>query len=113
MKGYQITFFTQEGRRHGHTPMAEWLLHVARECGASGCTLVSGREGFGHAGALHSAHFFELADQPQAVMVSADEATCARLFARIDNEDVALSYVKVPVEFGRIGKAAQGGGARA
>ncbi len=26
MQGFQLTFFTPQDRKHGHTPMAEWLL---------------------------------------------------------------------------------------
>jgi len=33
MKGYEIAFFTHEGRRHGTTQMAEWLLLTARNLG--------------------------------------------------------------------------------
>ncbi len=25
MNGYQLTFFTQQNRRHGHQPLAKWL----------------------------------------------------------------------------------------
>ncbi len=105
MKGYQMTFYTRDDCRHHGMPMAEWLLGLARECGTSGGTLLAGKEGFDHAGQFHSAGFFELADQPLAIMVAGDEAACARLLQRIDDEDVALSYTKVAVEFGRIGKA--------
>ncbi len=33
MKGYQLTFFTEQNRRHGHTPIGEWLLKFAMEHG--------------------------------------------------------------------------------
>ncbi|AKK64109.1 DUF190 domain-containing protein [Xanthomonas oryzae] len=104
MKGYQLTFFTSQGARHGHAALCDWVLETARDCGGSGGTVVSGQEGFGHAGLLHSAGFFELADQPLTIMICADASACERLFARIANEDVALPYVKTPVEFGRVGR---------
>lgn len=58
MKGYQLTFFTSQGARHGHAALCDWVLETARDCGGSGGTVVSGQEGFGHAGLLHSAGFF-------------------------------------------------------
>ena len=74
MKGYQLVFFTQQDRRHGKTPLAEWLLGFAREHGAVGGTLFTAAEGFGHDGKVHSAHFFELADQPVGLTVTIEEA---------------------------------------
>jgi PII-like signaling protein len=67
-------------------------------------TLVTGAQGFDHAGKFHSAGFFELADQPVAVTVSVDEQAYRGLMDALAEEDVDLSYVKVPVEFGRVGR---------
>lgn len=105
MKGYQLTFFTAQDRRHGHTPIGEWLLQFAKDNGAAGGTLVGGGIGFDHLGHFHSAHFFELADQPMAITISVGEAACQRLMTALEQEDIHLAYVKVPVEFGHIGKA--------
>lgn len=105
MNGYQLTFFTEQDRRHGHTPLGEWLLAFAMAHGARGGTLVSGAEGVDHLGRLHSGHFFELADQPLAVTVSVDEPACERLMTALAAEAVSVAYVKVPVEFGRVGSA--------
>lgn len=100
MRGFQLTFFTQQNRRHGGSPIGEWLVELAREIGAKGATLTVCTEGFGRDRKLHSAHFFELADQPVEVTmaVSADEAQ--RLFARLREERVSVFYVKTPIEFG-------------
>ncbi|HYA75638.1 MAG TPA: DUF190 domain-containing protein, partial [Burkholderiaceae bacterium] len=101
--GYQITFFTQQDRRHHGKPLADWLVHLAKDMDLRGATLIAASEGFGHHGRIHSAHFFELADQPIEVVmaVTAEEAT--RLFARLRSEGVELFYVKTPVEFGTLG----------
>jgi len=101
MKGYQLTFYTQQDRRHDRESLAEWLLRQAKEQGAQGGTLFSAGESFGHDGRFHSAHFFELADQPVGVMVAVDEATCERLFEVIEQEAVDVFYVKIPAEYGR------------
>lgn len=105
MNGYQITFFTQQDKRHHGKPLADWLLHLAREMGLRGATLIPGSEGFGHHGRIHSAHFFELADQPLEVLVAATADEAERLFARLQAEGVHLFYVKMAVEFGTLGAA--------
>ncbi|KVX69098.1 hypothetical protein WT34_24290 [Burkholderia stagnalis] len=106
MQGYQLTFYTEQNRKHGHQAVCEWLLKFAEQHGASGGTLVTGAQGFDHSGKFHSAGFFELADQPVAVTVSVEEPAYQRLMSALADEDVNLSYVKIPVEFGRIGRAA-------
>lgn len=105
MQGYQLTFFTQQDRRHGFTPLGDWLLQEARRLGIKGATLIAAAEGFGHDRRMHSAHFFDLADQPQEVTmaVTADEAQ--RLFQRLREEKIKIFYVKSPIEFGMTGEA--------
>ncbi len=104
MRGYQLTFFTQQDRTHGGKPLAHWLVEAARAIGIGGATLIGASEGFGHHRRIHSAHFIELADQPVEVVmaVTADEAE--RLFARLKEERVRVFYSKMPVEFGTTGE---------
>jgi PII-like signaling protein len=104
MNGYQITFFTQQDKRHHGKPLADWIVHLAKEMGLPGATMIAASEGYGHHGRLHSVHFFELADQPLEVqlMVSVEDAD--RLFERLKSEKVQLFYVKSFVEFGTLGE---------
>ena len=103
MKGYQMTFFTQQDRIHGNKPLAEWLMLAARDLGLCGATIISASEGFGQHRRIHSAHFFELADQPQEVVVTATEEDSERLFELLKKEGIHLFYVKSLVEFGTLG----------
>ena len=104
MNGFQITFFTQQDRRHHHKPMAEWLLLAARDLGLRGATVVAASEGYGKHRRIHSAHFFELADQPQEVVMAVSEEESQRLFEYLKKEGVHLFYAKTPVEFGVLGE---------
>jgi PII-like signaling protein len=104
MQGFQLTFFTQQDRRHGHVPLGEWLVQEARRLGVSGATVIAGAEGFGHSRRLHSAHFVELADQPVEVLMAVSEAEAERLFERLREEQVRVFYVKTPIEFGTTGQ---------
>jgi uncharacterized protein len=104
MNGYQITFFTEQSKRHHGRPLADWLVHLAQELKLSGATLMAGGEGFGQHGRIHSAHFFELADQPVEVLIAVTSEEAERLFARLKSEGVHLFYVKTAVEFGTLGE---------
>jgi PII-like signaling protein len=104
MKGYQLSFFTQQDHQHGHRPLAEWLLETALQMGIGGATLVSATEGFGQHRRIHSAHFFELADQPVEVTLAVSEADAARLFERLKQEGIDIFYTQAPIEFGMTGQ---------
>lgn len=109
MNGYQITFFTVLNHRHKGKPVGDWLVKLANEMGLGGATLIGAGEGFGHHHRIHSAHFFELADQPQEVVLVASAEEADRLMKRLEAEDVHIFYSKVPVEFGVIGDPAKAG----
>jgi len=103
MQGYQITFFTQQDLRHGHLPLGEWLVQEALKIGAASATLIAASEGFGLDRKLHSAHFFELADQPIEVQMILGETEADRFFERLREEKINVFFVKTPIEFGMIG----------
>lgn len=103
MQGYQLTFFTQQDRTHHGRPLAEWLVEEARCLGVGGATLTAAAEGFGHGGRIHSAHFFELADQPLMVTMAVSEAETERIFERLRQEGISMFYTKTPIEYGMTG----------
>ena len=103
MNGYQVSFITVQNHRHGGRPVAEWLVQLAIEMGLRGATVITAAEGFGKHRRIHSAHFFELADQPIEVVMAVTEEESRRLFERLEAEGVNLFYVKTPVEFGVLG----------
>jgi PII-like signaling protein len=55
-----LTFFTEQNRKHGHQSICNWLLKFAEQRGALDGTLMTGAEGFDHAGKFHSAGFSNL-----------------------------------------------------
>ena len=103
MNGYQITFFTRQDRRHKGKQMGEWLVGLVKELGLRGASLHAGGESFARGGRVHAAHFFELADQPVEVQFAVTQDEAARLFERLNAENVHLFYVKTAVEFGTLG----------
>jgi|ERR1035441_949819 PII-like signaling protein len=108
MKGYQVSFMAEQNRRIEHKQAMEWLLHLAKELGISGCTVFSGVESFGADGRRHSARFFELADQPMEMVMAVTEEQANRLFERIAAMDTKIFYIKTPIEYGQLGKQENG-----
>jgi PII-like signaling protein len=104
MQGFQVTFFTEQGRRHGRQQIQEWLMALGKSLGIKGITTVVGVEGIGRDGKLHSAHFFELAEQPVEVTMIVTQPQAAALFEQLEQEHADLFYVKMPVEFGVVGQ---------
>lgn len=103
MKVYQISFYTTLSRRLHGQPLKDWLVGLARELGIAGATVFAGMEGYGHDRRFHSAHFFELADEPILLLMIVTEEQKRRLLSRLDSETCDLFYVTQPVEFGTAG----------
>ncbi|MEG6502910.1 MULTISPECIES: DUF190 domain-containing protein [unclassified Desulfovibrio] len=104
MHGYQLTFFTQQGRVHGMLSLAEWLLQQARAVGIKGATVAAAQGGYGRNGKYYSAHFFEMGEQPVEVTMAVNPAQAELLFAKIEEERLGIFYIKIPIEFGITGE---------
>jgi PII-like signaling protein len=104
MKGFLVIFFTQQNRRYQGKMLGDWIVDLAKDMGLRGATLSTGIEGFGHTGRLHSAHFFELADQPTEIRMAITEQESERLFKRLEVEDISVFFLKTPIEMGFVGK---------
>jgi PII-like signaling protein len=104
MQGYKLTFFTQQNRRRGDASLAEWILDEAKRLGVRGATVFTAAAGYGRDGRFHSADLFDLADEPQQVVMAVSPEEAERLFARIKAEGVRVFYTKTPVEFGVTGE---------
>ena len=105
MKGYQLTFYTEQSRRHGRQTVVDWLLAQAKHAGIQGATVISATEGISHAGVHHAARFFELTDQPMQVIFAVTEIEAQLMFDPIRRENVHVFYTRCPIEFGKIGRA--------
>ena len=104
MNGYMITFFMQQNHRHHGQLLANWLLHLAKELNLREAALIPASQGLGSDHRLHSAHFFDLADQPLSVLMAVTVDESNRLFDRLKAEGVKVFYVKSAVEFGTLGQ---------
>lgn len=100
MEGFQLTFFTRQNHVHRGRPVGNWLLEEARRLGIGGATLIAAAEGFGHRRKIHSAHFFELADQPLEVTMAVTAEQAEQFFGRLREENLNVFYVETPIRFG-------------
>lgn len=100
MNGYQLTFFTEQNRKHAGLPIGAWLLQEAKKLGVGGATLLACDEGFGRDRKLHSSHFIELADQPIEVTMALSDLDAKSLLQLLRQEQINVFYVKTPIEFG-------------
>ena len=85
-------------------PLGEWLVQEARRLGIGGATLIAAAAGFGHHRKIHSAHFFELANEPVEVIMAVTAEEAAQLFERLRQERINIFYMKTPIEFGMTGE---------
>ncbi len=104
MQGYQLTFFSQQGRTHHMLSITDWLLQEARAIGIKGATVAAAQGGYGRNGKYHSIHFFELGEQPVEVTMAVDSEQAERIFSRIEEEKLRIFYIKIPIEFGITGE---------
>jgi PII-like signaling protein len=100
MTGYQVTFYTTLGRQVQGTHVKDWLIGVARELGIPGATVFAGLEGYGHDRRFHSAHFFEMADEPIMVVMVMSAAHKDLLIARLNEVQADIFHVIQAVEMG-------------
>ncbi len=101
-----LRLFGREGQHHHGQPLHDFLLGIARECGASGATVLRASAGFGRHG-LHEEHFFELGGELPVVVESVLEAVQAeQVLSRCAQEGLRLFYTLTPVESGVTGQTA-------
>lgn len=102
MKGYMLSFFTVEAAKYKGKHVTDWMLALTKQLKLRGVTVIRAAEGFGAHGRLHSARFFELADQPVEIVMAVSEEESKALFDALAKETIHLFYVKSEVEFGTI-----------
>ena len=103
MQAICIRFFTEEGSKHVHRPLHEWLFEQARELGIPGGTAYRAAAGYGRHG-MQQDTFFELAGKlPESIEFMADESRIAALLARVSAAGLKLVYVSHPVSLGLTG----------
>jgi PII-like signaling protein len=103
MQAICIRFFTEEGARHAHQLIREWLFDQARDLGIAGGTAFRAAAGFGRHG-VQADSFFELAGKlPESVEFAGEAAQIQALIERVGAAGLKLVYVTHPVVIGVTG----------
>lgn len=104
MKGSQLTLYAAtQSHRRDHLTVVDWIFEEIRKIGIVGVTVVEVTEAVDMHGKYHAARFFELADQPVAVTVVAEDAQIDALLENLRNGGVSLFYTRGPIEYEVLG----------
>jgi PII-like signaling protein len=104
MKGSQLTVYAaNQSHRKNHKTVVDWILDETTKAGIQGATVIEVTEGYGTHGKVHAARFFELADQPVAVTVAAEDGRVDVLLDSLRQGGVRLFYTRYPIEYEVIG----------
>ena len=105
MKGSQLTVYaTTQGHRKHHVTVVDWILEEVRKVGIVGATVVEATETIDMHGKYHAARFFELADQPVAVTVVAEDVRIDALLDRLGQGGASLFYTRGLIEYEVLGE---------
>ncbi|TKC81651.1 DUF190 domain-containing protein [Trinickia terrae] len=105
MKGSQLTVYAaNQSHRKNHKTVVDWILDETTKADIQGATVIEVTEGYGAHGKYHAARFFELADQPVAVAVTAADGKIDALLDSLRQGGVRLFYTRYPVEYGVLGE---------
>jgi len=100
VQGFQLTFYTTQGRSHQGQPLVRWLTERALEKGLWGATVIAAVKGLGHDGVMHSAHFFDLTDQPLQLTMILPESAAREFLDDLREQQVKVFYVLTAAEYG-------------
>ncbi|WP_341316596.1 DUF190 domain-containing protein [Paraburkholderia sp. IMGN_8] len=104
MKGSHLTVFAaNQSHRKNHMSVADWIVDEAKKAGIQGATVIEAAEAIDARGKYHAARFFELVDQPVAVMIAADDAHIDALLGSLKRGGIQLFYTRCPVEYEMLG----------
>jgi PII-like signaling protein len=107
MRSTCLRFYVTERQKHDGMLVYEWLLERAKSLGVPGGTALRAIAGFGRHRVLHEEAFFELAgDLPVEIEFVVDDTQCEALLDVLRAEKLALRYVRMTVESGVVGEAA-------
>lgn len=103
MKGSELIFMAPRSRRHGSRPVLDAVLQIADRLGIQPHTRRVNAEGSGSSGKLHSAHFLELADEPEELSFVLDEEAADRLAEAVRTEKLYVFLLRRQVEYEQMG----------
>ncbi len=103
MKGFEITFMAPRSRRHHGAPVLDVIVRLAKEHGVARHTRRINSESVGVNGHSHSAHFFELADEPEEVSFILLNGKTEEIMQAVEREGLFVFCIRRELEFFQYG----------
>ncbi|OHV07710.1 DUF190 domain-containing protein [Kushneria phosphatilytica] len=107
-QGFEVIFIAPQSRRHGHRTAIDAVVATAESMGITRVTRRDDALGSGFDGHVHSAHFFELADQPVELMYVLEGDRAEQLIDAVDQAGIEVFFLRRAVEYGQLGRADEG-----
>lgn len=108
MKGFELSFMAPRSRRHHGESVIDAVVRLAKANGITRHTRRTNTESVGLGGQSHSAHFFELADEPEEVSFILVNGQTDELMQAVHAEGLRVFCVRREIEFFQFGADASG-----
>ncbi|MCI0511558.1 uncharacterized protein DUF190 [Chromohalobacter marismortui] len=102
-QGDEVTFMAPQSRRHHGKPVIDAVAECAKGLGITRMTQRTDSEGTGANGRTHSAHFFELADQPVELAFVLEKTLADRLIEEVDRAGIDVFVLRRDVSYAQLG----------
>ncbi len=103
-RGFELVFMAPQSRRHRGKGVIDTVIEQAHALGITRMTKRIAAEGAGSNGQVHSAHFFELADQPIELAYVLDVDLADRLIDAVDRQGIHVFCLRRPVDYADLGR---------
>ncbi|MES1956307.1 DUF190 domain-containing protein [Salinisphaera hydrothermalis] len=103
MKGLEVIFMAPRSRRHRGKPVLDSVAAIAKSHGIRRHTRRVDAEGAGASGHTHSAHFFELADEPEELMFVLEGDKAEELMRAVEAEALHVFCICRTIDYWEFG----------
>lgn len=104
MKGLELIFMAPRSRRHTGMPVLDAVAKLARSHGIERMTRRMDSEGTGADDHSHSAHFFELTDEPEELMFVLDSGKADTLVRAVEEQDMYVFCLRRSIDYWQFGE---------
>ena len=101
--GWELIFMAPRSRRHAGEPVLNAVVRLAAQQGLTHYTRRTDAEGSGISGRVHSAHFFDLADEPEELTLVATRTRAAALLHAVEQADLEVFVLRREIEYAQLG----------
>jgi len=103
MQGFELIFMAPRSHRHKRQMTLDAIVDLAKTHGIYRYTRRMDSESIGNGGHRHSAHFFELTDEPEELMFIVDGDQADELLAAVQEQNIKIFCVRRGIEFYHFG----------